>query len=116
MLRLAADERLNGIVTDGLFRREHSLDLVRIQDATLLGARDPRLLVWAAANGRILISSDEKTLPRYAFDRVRDGEPMPGVFMVPQDLPIGDAIDDLLLLALWTEHDEWKDQVVWLPI
>jgi hypothetical protein len=92
------------------------VDLVRIQDATLLGAQDPGVLVWAAANGRIVVSSDKKTMPAFAYDRIRAGESMPGVFMVPQDVAIGVAIDDLLLLALASEQDEWKDQVIWLPL
>jgi Domain of unknown function (DUF5615) len=48
MLRLAADENLNGDIVRGLLRRNPKLDVVRIQDAGLSGADDPSVLEWAA--------------------------------------------------------------------
>ena len=37
MLRLAADENFNGNIVRGLFRREPTLELVRLQDVGLSG-------------------------------------------------------------------------------
>ena len=44
MLRLAADENLNGDIVRGLLRRNAGLDIVRIQDVGLSGADDPRVM------------------------------------------------------------------------
>ena len=41
MLRLAADENLNNDILRGLLRRRPGLDIVRIQDVGLSGARRP---------------------------------------------------------------------------
>lgn len=41
---------------------------------------------------------------------------MPGVFVIEQELPIGQAIDDLLLLAECSEAGEWEGQVLHLPL
>ena len=79
MLRLAADENFNNDVVRGVRRREPAVDILRIQDAGLLGAADPAILEWAAQAGRVLLTHDVATLTRYAYDRVRDGKPMPGV-------------------------------------
>ena len=51
-----------------------------------------------------------------AYDRIAAGLPMPGVFEISQDLPIGIAVDDILLLALCSDQEEWKGQVRFLPL
>ena len=100
MLPLAADENLNNDILRGLSRRVAALDLVRIQDVGLTGADDPTVLEWAARNGRVLITHDVKTITRHAHERVRKGQPMPGVFEVSQNVSVGKAIEDLILLKL----------------
>jgi Domain of unknown function (DUF5615) len=89
---------------------------VRIQDAGLLGADDPTVLAWAAEEGRILLTHDRKTMPDFAYDRVRNGMMMPGVFVASDRLPIGQLIDDILLLANGSEPVEWEDVVLYLPL
>lgn len=116
MLRLAADENLNGDIVRGLLRRKPALDLVRIQDIGLSGADDPAVLEWAASEGRILVTHDVSTLARHAFERVTAGKPMPGVFAVHMEAAIGPAIEDLLLLAECSLDDEWQAQVRFLPL
>jgi predicted nuclease of predicted toxin-antitoxin system len=51
MLRLLADENLNGNIVRGIRRRIDGLDLVRVQDLGLTGADDPTVLAWAAEQG-----------------------------------------------------------------
>jgi hypothetical protein len=41
---------------------------------------------------------------------------MPGVFEVSRNVPIGVAIDDILLLAECSLDDEWEGQVRYLPL
>jgi hypothetical protein len=41
---------------------------------------------------------------------------MPGVFIVPDRMPIGRAIDEREFLAIDVKPDERKDQVVYLPL
>lgn len=62
------------------------------------------------------LTHDENTIPRFAFDRVRSGQPMPGVFEVPADAPIGPMIDDILLLVECSVEGEWEGQVLYLPL
>jgi hypothetical protein len=116
MLRLASDENFNGEVVRGLIRRQPDLDLVRTQDARLIGADDPTVLAWAVSEGRILLSHDRTTLPDFAYDRVRSGLPMPGVFISNDRLPIGQAIDEILILANCINMEEWEGIVLFLPL
>ena len=116
MLRLVADENFNGDIVRGLLRREPTLDLVRIQDIGLSGADDPTILEWAAQAGRVTLTHDVTTVTRYAYERVRAGKPMPGVFEISRTVPIGRAIEDILLLAECSLDNEWEGQVQYLPL
>src|ERR1051326_3638670 len=116
MILLAADENFNNDVVRGVRRRNPAVDVVRIQDAGLSGADYPSILEWAAQTGRVLLTHDVSTMTRHAYDRVRDGKPMPGVFEVGRHVPIGLAIEEILILCECSREGEWEDQVRYLPL
>jgi len=116
MLRLAVAENFSHDIVRGLLRRQPGLDLIKIQDAGLRGADDRKVLKWAAHAGRILLTHDVSTLTAYAHERVRSGQPMPGIFEIGRKVPIARAIEDLLLLAECSLEGEWEGQVIYLPL
>jgi hypothetical protein len=116
MLRLATDEDFNNRILRGVLRRLPELDIVRVQDANLPRRKDPDVLEWAAREGRVLLSHDVTTMRQHAYDRVNAGLPMLGVFEVSQELPIGVAIEEILLLAGGSIEGEWEGQVRYLPL
>jgi hypothetical protein len=116
MLRLLADENFNNNIVRGLLRRRPTLDIVRVQDTALSGSDDPTLLAWAAAEDRILLTHDVSTITRYAYERVERGLHMPGVFEVSRAVPLGRAIEDILLLVECSLDNEWEGQVQYLPL
>lgn len=116
MLRFAADENFNNAILRGLIRRNPDLDIVRVQDVGLSGVDDPEILEWSAQEGRILLTHDVSTITRYAYDRIRAKQPMSGVFEVGRNVSIGEAIEDILLIAECSVKDEWEGQVRYLPL
>ncbi|WKZ49500.1 MAG: DUF5615 family PIN-like protein [Anaerolineales bacterium] len=116
MLLLAADENFNNDILRGLVRRLPSLDIVRIQDTELARASDPVVLEWAAQQNRVLLTHDKNTVIKFAFERVTRGEKMPGVVLVDRSVPIGVAIEDILLLAEFSEEGELDGKVIYLPL
>jgi len=116
MLRLATDENFNNDILRGLIRRNADLDIVRIQDVGLSGKDDPTVLEWAAQENRVLLTHDVSTITGYAYQRVREGKPMPGVFEIGRGVSIGKAIEDILLLAEYSLEGEWKGQIRYLPL
>ena len=116
MIRLAADENFNGLIVRGLLRRNPNLDILRVQDTEVSEADDPVVLEWAAREGRVLITHDVNTIPRFAYERILAGKPMPGIFEVSDSLPVGQAIEDLLLLAECSEEGEWEGQIRYIPL
>jgi len=116
MLPLAADENFNHDIVRGLVRREPDLDIVSIQDVGLSGADDAKVLDWAAQEKRVLLTHDVSTLTHYAYERVRAGLSMPGIFEVSRAVPLGRAIEDILLLAHCSLSGEWEGQIRYLPL
>jgi predicted nuclease of predicted toxin-antitoxin system len=116
VLKLVSDENFNGDILRGLFRRRPDLDVARVQDIGLAGALDPDILVWAAAESRIVLTHDRVTMPFCAYERVRAGQPMPGVFLVNDQMPLGQAIEELLLAVECLTHEECKDLVRFFPL
>ena len=116
MLRFAADENLNYNIVRGLLRRESDLDIIRIQDVGLSGKDDATVLEWAAQENRILLTHDVTTITKYAYERINEGLPMPGVFEIKMNSPLGDIIEDILLVAVYSYENEWEGQIVYLPL
>src|SRR5262249_24378497 len=116
MLRLTDDENFNNDIVRGARRRNPQVDIVRLQDAGLSESDDPTILEWAAQNGRVLLTHDVSTMTRFAYERVKDGKPMPGVFEVSRRVPIGVAITEILLLVECSIEGDWEGQVRYLPL
>lgn len=116
MLRLAADENFNSDIVRGIRRRNPAVDIVRVQDVGLSSAADPAILEWAAQSSRVLLTHDVATMTRYAYDRVREKKPMPGVFEIGRHVPIEVTIEELVLLAEGSLDGEWEGQVRYLPL
>jgi hypothetical protein len=116
MPKLATDENFDNDILRELLRQRPEMDIVRVQDIGLIGAEDPAILEWAAQEDRILITHDKKTMTRYAYDRLRDKQLMPGVLIVSRKLGIGDAVEGILMQLEATLAVEWEGQVRYVPV
>jgi len=116
MLRLLIDENFNQRILRGLRLRLPSLDYVVVQETDMQGLQDASLLQEAAVLQRVLVTHDLKTVPRHAYARVAAGEPMPGIIAVPDDLPIGQAIEQLHIVVECSGEHELENQVLYLPL
>ena len=116
MIGLLADENFNNNIVRGVRLRDTNIDLVRVQDVGLSGANDPTVLEWAAEQQRILLTHDVATITAFAYERVRAGQPMPGVFEVGRSVAVRSAIEDIVLLASCSEDGEWDGRVQYLPL
>lgn len=114
--RFLADENFDNRILAGLRRRQPAVEILRVQDAGLIGAGDPEVLAWAAQENRILLTHDAATVPDYAYERIGSGSAMPGVIEVPFQMPIGQAIEELLLVIEASQPEDWDKQVLYLPL
>ena len=115
MLRFVADENFNNDVVNGVRQHSSKIDIVRVQDGDLAGARDPEILAWAAEENRIVLSHDISTMTKYAYDRIAAGEPMSGLFIVPAGRSARGAIENIVLIAEEGTEAEFRDHIEYLP-
>jgi len=116
MLRLLIDENFNQHILRGLRLRIPALDYMIVQETAMQGMKDQPLLREAAVLHRVLVTHDLKTIPRHAYERVAAGELMLGIIAVPDDLPIGQAIEQLHIVVECAEGNELENQVLYLPL
>jgi len=116
MLTLLFDENIDRDIVRGLELRLPNLDFTTVQEVGLAGAADPDILEWAASTERILVTHDLRTMPKYAAQRIRAGLPISGMFAVAKTLPVGQVIEELILLVECSFEREWENQVVYLPL
>jgi Domain of unknown function (DUF5615) len=115
-LKLAIDENLDNRILRGLRRFHPELDAIRIQDTEIYEADDPVVLEWCAVEERILVSHDFRTIPKYAYERIRDGQTVAGIILVPTDLPIQQSIEDLHILIECASDEDWTNRLEYLPL
>ena len=117
MFKLAGDASLDGPFYRALLLRRPGLDIVHVQDVGMRTAADPVILEWAAREGRILLTHDRRTMSRFAYERVRAGEAMPGVIVI-RNRPdqIGLMVEEIVLVLECTIPEEFKDRVWFLPL
>ena len=74
------------------------------------------MLEWTAQQERILLTHDVSTITRYAYERIKSGKRMPGVFEASPFSPIGQVIEDILLLVELSFENEWEGKIGFLPL
>ncbi|MEY3557289.1 MAG: hypothetical protein EWV49_06215 [Microcystis aeruginosa Ma_QC_Ch_20071001_S25] len=116
MIRFLADENFNHQIVRGILRQNSQIDVVRVQDVGLSGVDDPAVLAWAAQEGRIVLTHDVATMTTFAYERLESGLFMPGLFEVSRRVPVGLAIEEILLIAECSLEGEWEGQVRFLPL
>ena len=91
------------------------IDFLSANDADLAGIPDPEVLAFAAAEGRIPVTSDLKTMPRHFGEFLEAGGSSAGVFLVKQHTPVAEVIAALLLVWAASDADEWKNRILEIP-
>lgn len=114
-MKWLADECFDNDIIRGLLRRQPDFDLVRAQDVPQVAGRDDEtLLAWAGNNKRVVLTHDLATMvpalqllghPAYA-----------AIVVVPDSLPIGRIIEEVLLLDQCSNESDWTAGVIYLPL
>jgi hypothetical protein len=113
--RFQADADLNRKIVAGLRRREPAIDFQDAYAGDVIGRPDPEVLAMAAGEGRVLISHDRRTMIKH-FWRFIQNQTGPGLIIVSQDMDVGQAIEELLLIWAATEAEEWRNAALFVPL
>lgn len=98
MLRFLADENFNNHILRGIILKNSNIDILRVQDTGLSGAMDTTILEFALQDDRVLLTNDAKTIPEFAYGRLRAGLKIPAIFVIKQEILISQVIENILLI------------------
>lgn len=113
--RFLADNDLNDSIVTGFLRREPAATFIRVRDVGLADASDDEVLACAAHMSICVVSHDVNTMPQAAARFCAEGRTLPGLFLIRQTTPVRVAIETLVLVWSGSLHEEWQNQVVFLP-
>ena len=94
---------------------EPAISIVTAREAGLHAVSDPVLLDRAAADGRVLISHDKRTMLGHFRDHLRAGKPTSGLLVVAQDAPVREVIESIVLLWSLSDPEVLRDHATHLP-
>jgi Domain of unknown function (DUF5615) len=114
-VRFQADADLNQHTVRPVRRRAPEVDFQTAHNAGLHGLNDEAVLAQAARESRILISPDKRTMPRH-FGSFTTAKTSPCLILISQNLPIIQAVDDLILFWEASEAEEWVNRLDSLPL
>ena len=115
-VRFLADHDVRGPILDGLFREEPTLDIIRLRDVLDRETPDDAVLAFAAIDRRVVLSHDLKTMSATAALRIKRREPMTGLLLARQHLPIATVIDSVLKAWLDADAEDWVDRIKYAPL
>jgi hypothetical protein len=112
-----ADENFNNDILRGIRRRWTDFDVVRVQDLPeISGSGDLAVLRWAAVNERTLLTHDVSTMVPAMNEHLRLVGLLPAIVMAPRTMPVGMAIEEILLLSAASVSADWAAGVLYLPL
>ena len=120
-LTFLLDEHLRGDLWDMIQTHNQGggspIDAGRVGDPPdrPLGSKDPEVLIWAEANGRIILSRDFRTMPGHFNDHMAAGRHSPGVALLKPSASLGETLSYLELAAHVAEAYEFADAVRVIP-
>jgi hypothetical protein len=94
--------------------RTRGWDVRTVHEAQLAGRIDEEQLGRAAAEGRVLLTSNTRDFCRLHSEWMNAGKHHAGIICVPQSLGVGAILRQLLPLALVTAPDAMVNRVVFL--
>ncbi len=106
-IRLYTDEHVSRAVVNGL--RQRGVDVLPVAEAGLLGASDEEHLAFARREERVLFTQDDDFLRLHASGAVHAG-----LVYTPQQTPVGETIQGLMLIHELMTPDEMRGHVEYI--
>lgn len=76
---------------------------------------DPEVLAVAARKTRVLLTRDKATFPQHFADFIVHTDSA-GVIVIPPHLTIAQIAEDIFLIWLAMEAEEWINRITYLPV
>lgn len=114
-IRFQADADLNERIVSGALRRAPEVDFRTATSAGIRGLHDSDVLEVAARENRLLVTHDWETMP-YHFGKFILERQSAGVLVIPQQLGIGQAIEEIIMIWYVSEAEEYINSIRRIPL
>lgn len=64
----------------------------------------------------MLVTNNRTSMPPHLDNHLTQGRHVPGIFILNPNKSIGETIEELILIALASEDDEYQDYITHLPL
>lgn len=117
-IRFLLDENTAHAIGDQLLRRQPEIDILAIgtNPAPAIGTLDPDLLIWLEREAYCLVTRNRRSMPGHLHDHLIAGHHIPGIFTLRPKAAMGVVIEELLLIWAAAAVDEYRDQIVYIPL
>lgn len=113
--KFLADANFDFVILSAIKRREPAFDFQTGHDAGLAGLEDPEVLAIASQSERVLLTHDVRTMPQH-FASFIEEQNSSGVLLAPQSLSRRDVVEDLLIIWVAMDAEEWINRIMSLPL
>jgi hypothetical protein len=94
-----------------------SFEILRARDVREVSGQDDLVVLrFATAEGRVVATHDLSTMIPAMREQMRLESRCAPIVMVPDSLPIGTAVDDLLVLDECATEADWAAGVIYIPL
>jgi hypothetical protein len=117
-VRFLLDENLSPRLKLAIFRFNPEIDILRVGDlgASASGTLDPDILIYLEKAQRILLTDNRKSMPEHLEAHWANGGFIWGLFWLRPKATVKELAEDLILIWETTEAEEWRNQLVWIPL
>jgi len=116
--RFLLDEHVNRAIQRQLRRLQPSIDVLSIGDAGAPGSgtSDPEILNWIEENGCILVTENRSTMPNHISAHHAAGREFPGILWLRPAVGIGQVVEELYLIWVTSEAEEFRNCSFFIPL
>ena len=117
-IRYLLDENMPHGVRDQLLYHDPDIQVLCIGygNSPPIGTPDPIILDWIEQNNYILVSRNRKTMPKHLKNHLDKGKHVPGIILLRHRIPMGQLIEDLLLIQETCYFKDYQDHIEYLPL
>ncbi len=112
------DEHIPHAIVNGLQRLEPAIRVFVIgrSNSPAIGTSDPDLLNWIERHNCLLVTNNRSTMPGHLREHLASGHHVPGILIISPRLALRVILDNLHLIWGAGFPNEFKDQIVYLPL
>ena len=112
------DENIDPRLRDAILRVSPDATVWIVGDpgAPDRGASDPEVLIWCEQNDFALVTNNRASMSVHLQGHADAGGHVPGIFILNPDASMAETRDELLLIWMAAERDEFQNQIVYLPL